>query len=147
MKNMPMDKRRVEQYRSKIRYILGPVHAIPKDVGTRDEQSIEEVLYRVQTSIDAAMDMAAMLVHDSGVCVGDHYENIDRLVAKHEINQGFAQKLMVLNVTRHATVQEYGVLGNIEEIKGMVFAFINRSRLNWMHPDIGIESDIPVLQD
>ncbi len=131
-KRMPIDKRRAEQYRSKIRYILEHAYAIPKDVGTMDERSIEGVLYRVQTSIDAAADMAAMLVQDRGVCVGDRYENIDLLMAKHEINRRFAQKLRVLNVMRNATVREYGVLdsvlvlGNIEEIKRILFAFIKQ---------------------
>lgn len=127
---MLIDKKRMEQYRSKIGYILEKMYTIPDDTSTMDDIAIDGVLYRVQTSIDAAVDMAAMLVHDTGVDVGDDYENIDILSAKHEIDQELAQNLKKLNGMRNAIVHKYGLVDvelifeNIEEIKKMLYKFI-----------------------
>ena len=61
-----MDEKRAGQYRSKIGYVLDKMYAIPEDAGTMDDLSIDGVLYRVQTSIDAAVDM----VCDAGARYG-----------------------------------------------------------------------------
>lgn len=125
-----MDEKRAGQYRSKIGYILDKMYTIPEDAGTMDDLSIDGVLYRVQTSIDAAVDMVAMLVHDMGVSVGDDYENINHLLAKNEINRELAQNLKKLNGMRNAVVHRYGavdvelIFENIEEIKRILCEFI-----------------------
>ncbi len=38
---------------------------------------VDVILYRVQTSIDAAMDTTAMLVRDIGIDVSGDYNNIE----------------------------------------------------------------------
>ncbi|MEA1906165.1 MAG: DUF86 domain-containing protein [Euryarchaeota archaeon] len=125
-----MDGKRAGQYRSKIGYIIDKMHTIPEDVGTMDDLSIDGVLYRVQTSIDAAVDMVAMLVHDMGISVGDDYENIDHLLAKNVINRELAQNIKKLNGMRNAVVHRYGavdvelIFENIEEIKRILYEFI-----------------------
>jgi len=125
-----MDEKRAGQYRSKIGYIIDKMYAIPEDACTMDDLSIDGVLYRVQTSIDAAVDMVAMLVHDMGISVGDDYENIDHLLAKNVIDKELAQNIKKLNGMRNAVVHRYGavdvelIFENIEEIKRILYEFI-----------------------
>lgn len=126
-----MKEERLNQYRSKIGYIVEKIYDIPEDTDSFDDLTLDGVLYRVQTSIEAAVDMAAMLVHDMGLDVSDDYKNIDVLVQKLEVNPNIAHNLKNLNGMRNAIVHHYGkvnmdlILENIEEIKEMLSEFID----------------------
>ena len=126
-----MKEERLNQYRSKIGYIVEKIYDIPEDTDSFDDLTLDGVLYRVQTSIEAAVDMAAMLVHDMGLDVSDDYKNIDVLVQKLEVNPNIANNLKNLNGMRNAIVHHYGkvnmdlILQNIEEIKEMLSEFID----------------------
>jgi uncharacterized protein YutE (UPF0331/DUF86 family) len=61
---MKFDDERKQRYRSKTGYILEKMYALPYTVSVVDDLVVDGILYRVQTSIDAAIDMAAMLVRD-----------------------------------------------------------------------------------
>jgi uncharacterized protein YutE (UPF0331/DUF86 family) len=98
---MELDKERKNRYLSKMGYVLEKMYSLPEDTFALDELGIDGVLYRVQTSIDAAMDMAAMLVRDSGFDVGDDYENIDILKEKNVIDASLADELKRLNGMRN----------------------------------------------
>ncbi len=105
---MEITNERKNQYLSKIGYILEKMYTLPDNIDALDELEIDGVLYRVQTAIDAAMDMAAMLVRDIGINVGDDYENIDILKEKELIDTELAEDLKRLNGMRNAIVHKYG---------------------------------------
>ncbi|MCL7410751.1 MAG: DUF86 domain-containing protein [Methanosarcinaceae archaeon] len=126
-----MKEERLKQYKSKIGYIIEKIYDIPEDTDSFDDLTLDGILYRVQTSIEAAVDMAAMLVHDMGLDVSDDYKNIDVLVQKLEVNPNIAPNLKNLNGMRNAIIHHYGkvnmdlILENIEEIKEMLSEFID----------------------
>lgn len=74
---MELNEERKNRYFSKCGYIIEKMDTIPDNVDDLDEIGLDGLLYRVQTSIDAAIDMTAMLVRDIGIDVCDDYENID----------------------------------------------------------------------
>lgn len=61
--------RRQLRYRQKINYIVDKISDIPKNFDS--SLAIDATLYRIQTSIDAVIDIIAMLIKDKGREVGD----------------------------------------------------------------------------
>jgi len=106
------------------------MYTIPENSKALDDLGIDGVLYRVQTSIDAAMDIAAMLVRDMGIDVGDDYDNIEILKEKKLISRELAEELKGLNGMRNAIVHKYGgvdaelILQNLEKIKEILQRFV-----------------------
>lgn len=107
------------------------MYSLPDNTNGLDELGIEGVLYRVHTSIEAAMDLAAMTVRDIGIDVGDDYDNIDILKEKKIIEAELAGELKRLNGLRNAIVHKYGsvdtklILQNLESIKEILRSFID----------------------
>lgn len=128
---MKLDEERKNRYLSKMGYIIEKMYSLPDSTDALDELGIDGVLYRVQTSIDAAMDMAAMLVRDLGLDVGDDYEDIDILKEKNLIDAELADELKKLNGMRNAIVHKYGtvdtelILRNIENVKAQLQEFVD----------------------
>lgn len=128
---MELSDERKNRYRSKIGYILEKMYSLPDNITELDELGIEGVLYRVHTSIEAAMDLAAMLVRDIGIDVGDDYDNIDILKEKNIIGAELADELKRLNGLRNAIVHKYGnvdtklILQNLESIKEILRSFVD----------------------
>lgn len=128
---MELNEERKNRYLSKCGYIIEKIDTIPDDIDTLDELGIDGVLYRVQTSIDAAIDMAAMLVRDIGIEVGDDYENVAILKEKGIIDSELAGELKRLNGMRNAIVHKYGIvdkeliLQNLENVKEHLHRFVN----------------------
>ena len=127
---MELSDERKNRYNSRIGYIIEKMHTLPDNIAALDEIGIDGVLYRVQTSIDAAMDLAAMLVRDIGIDVGDDYENVDTLRKKKIIDAGLAEEIKRLNGMRNAIVHKYEsvdtelVLQNLQSIKETLQRFI-----------------------
>lgn len=90
---MELSNERKSRYRSKIGYIVEKMDTIPDDTTMLDELGIDGILYRAQTSIEAAMDLVAMLVRDIGIEVKDDYENIDTIEKKKIIGKEIAGEL------------------------------------------------------
>lgn len=128
---MELNNERIDRYRSKIGYIIEKLYTLPEDTTALDELGIEGVLYRVHTSIEAAMDLAAMLVRDIGIDVGDDYDNIEILKEKKIIGAELADELKRLNGLRNAIVHKYGsvdtklILRNLESIKEILRSFVD----------------------
>ncbi|MDP2767826.1 MAG: DUF86 domain-containing protein [Candidatus Methanoperedens sp.] len=128
---MELSDERKNRYRSKIGYILEKMYSLPDNTAKLDELDIEGVLYRVHTSIEAAMDLAAMLVRDIGIDVGDDYDNIDILKEKKIIEAELTGELKRLNGLRNAIVHKYGsvdtklILQNLESIKETLRNFVD----------------------
>ena len=127
---MKFDEERKRRYRSKVGYILEKMYALPDTASVVDDLVVDGILYRVQTSIDAAMDMAAMLVRDIGIDVSGDYDNIEILCKNEIIDINLADDLKKLNGMRNAIVHKYGsvdtqlVLQNLENIKEILRNFI-----------------------
>ncbi len=128
---MELNNERIDRYRSKIGYIIEKLYTLPEDTTALDELGIEGVLYRVHTSIEAAMDLAAMVVRDIGIDVGDDYDNIDILKEKKIIGAELADEFKRLNGLRNAIVHKYGsvdtklILQNLESIKEILRSFVD----------------------
>ena len=128
---MKLNDERKKRYRSKIGYIVEKMHTLPEDTTTLDELGIDGVLYRVQTSIEAAVDIVAMMVRDIGIEVGDDYENIEMLSKKKVIDTGLSDELKKLNGMRNIIVHRYGqvdvdlVLKNLGTVGELLQRFIN----------------------
>lgn len=127
---MKFDEDRKQRYRSKIGYIIEKMYAIPDTVSVLDDLEVDGVLYRVQTSIDAAMDMSAMMVRDIGIDVSEDYDNIEILNKNEIIDIKLADDLKKLNGMLNAIIHKYGkvdtqlVLQNLENIKMILGNFI-----------------------
>jgi uncharacterized protein YutE (UPF0331/DUF86 family) len=127
---MELIEERKNRYRSRIGYILEKMYSLPDNTAAIDELGIDGVLYRVHTSIEAAMDLAAMLVRDIGVEVGDDYDNIEILKEKKVIDAELAEELKRLNGMRNAIVHKYGnvntelIFQSLERIKEILHRFV-----------------------
>lgn len=124
-----MEKDRLSQYRRKIDIIVEKLEKLPEEP---EGLLVDAVLYGVQVSIDAMIDITAMLVRDSGEEVSDDYYNIDKLVDIKLIDKEFAEKIKQLNGLRNAIVHKYNkfeeneVIDNIEEIKETIYLFLEK---------------------
>ncbi len=129
---MELTEERKNRYRSKIGYILEKMYSIPDNTDAIDELGIDGILYRVHTSIEAAMDLAAMLVRDIGIDVGDDYDNIEILEEKKVIDSELADELKRLNGMRNAIVHKYGnvdtklIFQSLETIKEILHRFVEK---------------------
>lgn len=127
---MKFDEERKQRYRSKIGYIVEKMYTLPDTALGMDDIVIDGILYRVQTSIDAAMDMVAMLVRDIGIDVSEDYDNIEILYKNEIFDINLADDLKKLNGMRNAIVHKYSsvdtqlVLQNLENIKVSLRNFI-----------------------
>ncbi|MCK4284641.1 MAG: DUF86 domain-containing protein, partial [Candidatus Lokiarchaeota archaeon] len=67
--------KRTEQYRRKLEFIIEKISVLPDNLD-EDKFHVDALFYRLQVSIDAAMDVIAMLCKDLGITVKDDYSNI-----------------------------------------------------------------------
>ncbi|MEW5896250.1 MAG: DUF86 domain-containing protein [Nanoarchaeota archaeon] len=122
-------KERLSRYNQKFNFICEKLEKIPaKPSGL----VIDATLYAVQVSIDAAMDIVAMLVKDLGEEVSDDYHNLGILQEKKILSQKEADILKRYNGLRNAIVHKYNkfeekeVTEHIGEIKNNLYAFLEK---------------------
>lgn len=121
---------RVERYREKIEYIVEAFDQLP----LKPEYPIEisGIFYNLHTSIEAAMDIIAMLVKDLGKKVEDDYHNIETLTDLGIIDSDLADSLKMCNGLRNWIVHRYNgvdttlVLESIDEVRDTLFIFIEQ---------------------
>jgi uncharacterized protein YutE (UPF0331/DUF86 family) len=95
--------KRDEQYRRKLEFILDKITNLPEKV--EDNEFLTDALfYRLQNSIDAAMDIIAMLCKDSGITVKDDYTNIEELNELNLLPPKLLTELRKLNSLRNLLV-------------------------------------------
>lgn len=99
-----MDERQ-QRYHQKINFVIEKIMSFP--ARPRTALDIDGLLYRVQVAIEAAMDIAAMLVRDRGLNVSDDYHNIEQLVTLKIITSSLGRELKKLNGLRNAIVHKY----------------------------------------
>ena len=121
-------KERFARYRQKLNFVVGKVAQIPKTINTYLEK--DATFYRMQTAIDACMDIVAMLVKDEGHDVGDDYTNIHTLQSENILDKKLADDVTRLNGLRNALVHKYNsfeeeaVTENIGSIKRILVKFM-----------------------
>lgn len=123
-----MQKERLQRYRQKINFVTEKITDIPKKIDA--PLAIDATLYRVQTAVEACVDLVAMLVKDQGKDVGDDYENIHTLEKLAIITPSLGKKLASLNGLRNAIVHKYNsfeektVVQNISTIQKTILTFL-----------------------
>ena len=116
------------RYRQKIDFIAEKLSNLPKDFD--NELAVDATLYRIQTAIDAVMDIAAMLVKDKNKSVGDDYSNIKALLKAGVINKKDMEELTMINGLRNAIVHKYNsfeeetVINSLSEIVSIIKGFV-----------------------
>jgi len=111
--------KRIDQYRRKLEFIVDRITILPKNV----EENIfflDALFYRLQVSVDAAMDVIAMLCKDLGITVKDDYSNINELETLDIFSKEISNELRRLNGLRNALVHRYNKIEEEQIIKEKV---------------------------
>jgi len=121
---------RISRYKEKIEYILEALSEIPPEPEKPIE--ISGTFYNLLTAIEAAMDIAAMLVKDLGKRVEDDYSNIDTLAEIGVIDNKLAEMLKMCSGLRNWLVHRYNrintrlVLESVEEVREILTKYIEK---------------------
>ena len=117
---------RQEQYSRKTNFILEKINDLPQDIAV-DKYYIDALFYRIQVSIDASMDIIAMLCKDFGITVNDDYTNIQELEKKNLISSAMSENLSKLNGLRNVIVHKYNKVEEdlIVQEKDLIVKYLN----------------------
>ncbi len=98
--------KRKNHYSRKLEFIIDKISLLPDNI-EENIFYIDALFYRLQVSIDAAMDVIAMLCKDLGITVRDDYSNIDDLEKLNIFQTDLLKNLRRLNGLRNALVHRY----------------------------------------
>lgn len=98
--------KRKDQYSRKLEFIIDKISILPDNI-EENIFYIDALFYRLQVSIDAAMDIIAMLCKDLGITVRDDYSNIDDLESLNIFQKDLLKNLRRLNGLRNVLVHRY----------------------------------------
>ena len=98
--------KRREQYKRRLEFIADKIAVLPENF---DDNlfMLDALFYRLQVSIDAVMDVIAMLNKDLGIIVKDDYSNIDELDKLNIFPDNFLNQIRRLNGLRNVIVHRY----------------------------------------
>ncbi len=108
--------KRKDQYNRKFEFIVDKLSLLPDNV-EENVFYIDALFYRLQVSVDAAMDIVAMLCKDLGITVKDDYSNIDELEGLDLFQKELLRNLRRLNGVRNALVHRYNKIEEEQIIK------------------------------
>lgn len=108
--------KRKDQYKRKLEFIIDKLSLLPENV-EENIFYIDALFYRLQVSIDAAMDIVAMLCKDLGITVKDDYSNIDELEDLDLFKKELLRNLRRLNGVRNVLVHRYNKIDEEQIIK------------------------------
>ena len=97
---------RVEQYKRKLEFIIDKITVLPDKLDD-NKFFLDALFYRLQISIDASMDVVAMLCKDLGITVKDDYSNLDELEKLSIFKPGLINDLRRWNGLRNVLVYKY----------------------------------------
>jgi len=123
--------KRLDTYRRKVNFILEKIHNLPANP-TKNEFFMDALFYRLQNSIDATMDIIAMLCKDLGIKVKDDYSNIEALETSDIFSPKMIDDLTRLNGLRNALVHKYNkidtelVINNKKNIIEILEEFVKK---------------------
>lgn len=124
-----MDELRIKRYRDKINNVVDYIKDLP--IEPKNELEKRGIFYSLQTSIEAIVDLIAMLTKDLGIQVKDDNTNISEIVKKRELKSELGEKLKKANGMRNIIVHRYNdfeeqiILNSVEEIKDLLTKWIN----------------------
>jgi uncharacterized protein YutE (UPF0331/DUF86 family) len=115
---------RYEQYRRKLELITDKITHLPTDSSEKVFPD-DTLSNRLLVSIDAIMELIAMLCEDHNIMVKDVYSNLDELVKKGLLSSEMAKEIRQLNATRYLT-RHYDKIGEdvIMNEKENIFSFL-----------------------
>ena len=123
-----MDELRSKRYRDKIQHIFNYIQELPLE--PKNELEKRGIFYSLQTSIEAMVDLIAMLVKDLGIQVKDDIINISEIVKVRNIDFELGEKLKKANGLRNIIVHRYNeideqiILESVEEVKDLLLRWI-----------------------
>lgn len=123
-----MDDLRIKRYRDKINHIIDYIEDLP--IHPRNELEKRGIFYSLQTSIEAMVDLVAMLIKDLGIQVKDDDTNISEIIKVRKIQSELGEKLKKANGMRNIIVHRYNdfeeqiILNSVEEIKNLLYQWI-----------------------
>lgn len=112
---------RIEQYKRKLEFIIDKITVLPDKLDD-NKFFLDALFYRLQISIDASMDVVAMLCKDLGITVKDDYSNLDELEKLSIFKPELINDLRRWNGLRNVLVHKYNKIE--EEI-----VFQNKNRV------------------
>lgn len=112
---------RIEQYKRKLEFIIDKITVLPEKLDD-NKFFLDALFYRLQISIDASMDVVAMLCKDLGITVKDDYSNLDEIEKLSIFTPGLINELRKWNGLRNVLVHKYNKIE--EEI-----VFQNKNRV------------------
>jgi len=124
-----MDELRIKRYRDKINHIVDYIKDLPFE--PKNELEKRGIFYSLQTSIEAIIDLIAMLTKDLGLQVKDDNTNISEIVRKRKLKSQLGEKLKKANGMRNIIVHRYNdfeeeiILNSVEEIKELLSKWID----------------------
>jgi len=98
--------KRRDQYTRKLEFIADKIAILPENMNDNIFM-MDALFYRLQVSIDAAMDIVAMLSKDLGITVKDDYSNIDELENLNIFPGKFLNEIRRLKGLRNVLVHIY----------------------------------------
>ena len=123
-----MDELRIKRYRDKINHVVDYIKDLPFE--PKNELEKRGIFYSLQTSIEAIIDLIAMLTKDLGIQVKDDNANISEIVKKRKLKSELGVKLKKANGMRNIIVHRYNdfeeqiILNSVEEIKDLLSKWI-----------------------
>jgi len=124
-----MDESRLARYREKMEYVIDALESIREP---RSQLELSGVFYNLITSIEASMDLIAMLLRDLGERIEDDYTNVDKLVELGIISEELGESLKKCNGLRNWLVHRYNrvdpelVMDSVEEVKETLYSLLRR---------------------
>lgn len=112
---------RIEQYKRKLEFIIDKITVLPEKLDD-NKFFLDALFYRLQISIDASMDVVAMLCKDLGITVKDDYSNLNEIEKLSIFTPGLINELRKWNGLRNVLVHKYNKIE--EEI-----VFQNKNRV------------------
>jgi len=115
-------------YEEKMNYIFNKITDLPEKI--QNEFLVDALFYRIHTSIEAVMDIIAMLCKDFGLIVEDDYSNISYLERQNIISEDLAEELKRLNSLRNVITHRYKrldvarIVNSVPEIKRILLEFV-----------------------
>ena len=123
-----MDDLRSKRYKDKIQHIFDYIQDLP--LIPNNELEKRGIFYSLQTSIEAMVDLIAMLVKDLGIQVKDDNYNINEIIKIKKLNPELGEKLSQANGLRNIIVHRYNavddqiILDSVQEVKDLLLKWV-----------------------
>jgi len=124
-----MDELRIKRYRDKINHVIDYIKDLP--IKPKNELEKRGIFYSLQTSIEAIVDLIALVTKDLGIPVKDDNLNISEIVKMRKLKSELGEKLKKANGMRNIIVHRYNdfeeqiILNSVADIKELLPKWLN----------------------